>query len=307
VVYADNGEPLTITGGDLAGQIATRDQWCTGQISSLDTLTQGLISAVNSLTAGGVGTTRQSSLTASESVLDPTAALDTTRTGLHFTPQNGSFLINVTNIATGQTTSTQINVNLTGSPGDTTLNSLAAQLNGVANVSSYVNSTNNLVVAGGAPGVSISFSDDTSNVLSSLGLGGLFTGYDSATIGVSSAASANPGTLATSPVGQSDGSIAQQIAALANHTSTLASLGNVSLLDYQNKSATTLAVNAQNAKSSSAAASAFLTTATNDQQSISGVNLDEEAVNMIQYQNGYAAAAKFIATMQQLMQTLIQM
>jgi flagellar hook-associated protein 1 FlgK len=40
---------------------------------------------------------------------------------------------------------------------------------------------------------------------------------------------------------------------------------------------------------------------------VSGVNLDDEAVNMIQYQNGYAAAAKFIATMQQLMQTLIQM
>jgi flagellar hook-associated protein 1 FlgK len=199
-------------------------------------------------------------------------------------------------------------VNLTGSPGDTTLNSLAAQLNGVANVSSYVSSTNNLVVAGSAPGVSISFSDDTSNTLSSLGLGGLFTGYDSATIGVSASATANPATLATGLLGQSgDGSIAQQIANLANPNQKFTSLGNMSLLDYQNKSATTLAVNAQTAQSSSAAASAFLTTTTNDQQSISGVNLDEEAVNMIQYQNGYAAAAKFIATMQQLMQTLIQM
>lgn len=305
VIYADNDEPLTITGGDLAGQIATRDQWCTGQISSLDTLTQGLVSAVNTLTAGGVGTSPQTSQTASQAVLDPTAALDTAQAGLHFTPQNGSFLLNVTNDVTGLTTSTQINVNLTGGPGDTTLNSLAAQLNGVANVTSYVNSTNNLVVAGAAPGVSISFSDDTSNVLPSLGLGGLFTGFDSATIDVSSAAVANPGTLATSLVGQTDGSIAQQIAALAN--TSLSSLGNVSLLGYQQQTATTLAVNAQSAKSSSTAASAFLQTATSDQQSISGVSLDEEAVNMIQYQNGYAAAAKFIATMQQLMQQLMQM
>ena len=312
VEYADNSEPLPITGGDLAGQIATRDQWCTGQISSLDTLTQGLISAVNSLTAGGVGTTPQSSLTASQSVLDPTASLNSLQAGLPMSPQSGSFLINVTNNATGQTVSSLITMNVPpgtanlAGAGATTLNSLATQLNGIPNVQAYVNSTNQLVVNGSTPGVSISFSQDTSNTLSSLGLGGLFTGYDSATIGISSANSANPGTLATGLVGQSgDGSIARQIANLAN--TSLSSLGNVSLLGYQQQAATTLAVNAQNAKSSSAAAAAFLTTATNDQQAISGVNLDEEAVNMIQYQNGYAAAAKFIMTMQQLMQTLIQM
>jgi flagellar hook-associated protein 1 FlgK len=306
VEFADNNEPLTITGGDLGGQMATRDQWCTGQIASLDTLTQGLISAVNALTAGGVGATPQTSLTGSAAALDPTAALDTAQAGLNFTPQNGSFLVNVTNNATGQTTPQQINVVLNGGPGDDTLQSLAAKLNAVPNVQSYVDSTNHLVVKGANSGVSISFSDDTSNVLPALGLGGLFTGYDSETIGVSPATSANPGTLATSAIGaSSNGAVARQIANLAS--TSLSSLGNVSLLGYQQQAATTLAVNAQNAKSSSDAASAFLSSATNDQQAISGVNLDEEAVNMIQYQNGYAAAAKFIATMQQVMQQLLQM
>jgi flagellar hook-associated protein 1 FlgK len=32
-------------------------------------------------------------------------------------------------------------------------------------------------------------------------------------------------------------------------------------------------------------------------QSVSGVNIDEELTNMIKYQHGYSAAARFITTM----------
>lgn len=40
-------------------------------------------------------------------------------------------------------------------------------------------------------------------------------------------------------------------------------------------------------------------------QSISGVNIDEELANMIKFQHGYAAAAKFIAHFDQMMDTII--
>ncbi len=44
----------------------------------------------------------------------------------------------------------------------------------------------------------------------------------------------------------------------------------------------------------------------NDQkQAISGVNLDEEFANMIKFQHGYAAAAKFVAEMNSMLDTLI--
>ena len=39
--------------------------------------------------------------------------------------------------------------------------------------------------------------------------------------------------------------------------------------------------------------------------SISGVNLDEELANMIKFQHGYAASAKFIATMDSMLDTII--
>ena len=44
---------------------------------------------------------------------------------------------------------------------------------------------------------------------------------------------------------------------------------------------------------------------TDTRQSISGVNIDEELSNMIKFQHGYAAAAKFIAQMDSMLDTII--
>jgi flagellar hook-associated protein 1 len=41
--------------------------------------------------------------------------------------------------------------------------------------------------------------------------------------------------------------------------------------------------------------------------SISGVSLDEEAANMVQYQRAYEAAARMVTTVDQMLQTIIHM
>ncbi|MDP3427890.1 MAG: flagellar basal body rod C-terminal domain-containing protein, partial [Humidesulfovibrio sp.] len=43
------------------------------------------------------------------------------------------------------------------------------------------------------------------------------------------------------------------------------------------------------------------------QQSISGVNLDEEMAALIKYQHAYTAAAKLITTADQMLQTLLSL
>ena len=49
-------------------------------------------------------------------------------------------------------------------------------------------------------------------------------------------------------------------------------------------------------------------TALNNQQgSISGVSIDQESANLIQYQQAYAAAAKVVSTIQSLFDTTINM
>jgi len=40
-------------------------------------------------------------------------------------------------------------------------------------------------------------------------------------------------------------------------------------------------------------------------QSVSGVNIDEELANMIKYQHGYAAAARFMTTVNSMLDTII--
>ena len=44
---------------------------------------------------------------------------------------------------------------------------------------------------------------------------------------------------------------------------------------------------------------------TDTRDSISGVNMDEELSNMIKFQHGYSAAAKFVSTMDSMLDTII--
>jgi len=55
------------------------------------------------------------------------------------------------------------------------------------------------------------------------------------------------------------------------------------------------------------AESANLQQAVNVQQSESGVNLDEEAANLLRYQQAYQAAAKIMQTTNELFQTLVSL
>jgi flagellar hook-associated protein 1 FlgK len=45
----------------------------------------------------------------------------------------------------------------------------------------------------------------------------------------------------------------------------------------------------------------------NHRESISGVSIDEETVNLIKYQNAYQAAAKLIDTADEMMETVLNM
>lgn len=61
----------------------------------------------------------------------------------------------------------------------------------------------------------------------------------------------------------------------------------------------------QEAKVAAQASQAVLTRAQTTQQSVSGVNLDEEAANLVSYQQAYQASAEVIASAQTMFQTLI--
>ena len=66
-----------------------------------------------------------------------------------------------------------------------------------------------------------------------------------------------------------------------------------------------IGVQTNQAQTASTAQQAVLTDASNAQQSVSGVNLDEEAANLVQYQQAYQAAAEVIKVASSLFQSLL--
>jgi flagellar hook-associated protein 1 FlgK len=81
--------------------------------------------------------------------------------------------------------------------------------------------------------------------------------------------------------------------------------GTTSINSAVNEMVTNIGIQTSQAQSGSTAQQAVLTDASNAQQSVSGVNLDEEAANLVQYQQAYQAAAEVINVASTLFNSLI--
>ncbi|MBV8118470.1 MAG: flagellar hook-associated protein FlgK [Alphaproteobacteria bacterium] len=92
----------------------------------------------------------------------------------------------------------------------------------------------------------------------------------------------------------------------------LANLADQNLLSGQTFSnfystlVTNVGSRSQEAQAAAQATQAVLTQTQNAQQSVSGVNLDQQAADLVGYQQAYQAAAKLIATAQTLFQSLLE-
>ena len=302
LTFTNNGGPLNATSGELAALVGLQTQ-IAGVGAQVDTLAHDLIATVNNIHASGQGTEGFSTVTATNSVTDPTAALNSAAAGLKFPPTNGSFVVHVTDKATGVSTSTLVNVSLTGAPTDTTLNSLAASLNGIGGVSATL-SNGQLKISATSSGSTISFSQDSSNTLAGLGINTFFSGSDSSNISVNSALAANPNLIAAAKNGNAgDNQSALAIAAL--NTTKLTTLGGTSLQDNYQAIINDVAGQVSAANTNAQATSAVLQTLTTQQQALSGVSLDEESINMLQQQRAYQGAAVFLTTVNNMMTSLL--
>ncbi|MDB5837787.1 MAG: flgK [Caballeronia sp.] len=126
--------------------------------------------------------------------------------------------------------------------------------------------------------------------------------------GVSATISGTPAngdsfTIAANKGGSSDGSNALALANLGKAKSLNG--GTDSLTSAYANYVNQIGNETNNLQSSSTSATAVLTQATTAQQSVSGVNLNEEAANLIQYQQLYQANSKVIQTASTLFSTLL--
>lgn len=132
-----------------------------------------------------------------------------------------------------------------------------------------------------------------------------FTGTDATSMAVDLRISGNPANIATAagPNLPGDATIATQIAALQETPPT----GSTSTLqDQYGQMISQLGVDSQQAQQSVTTGGLVLQQLNAHQSSVSGVSLDEEASNLIQYQSAYQAAARVISIMDQSISDMIQ-
>jgi flagellar hook-associated protein 1 FlgK len=315
-----NGEQLDISQGQIGSLLANRDGAITDTIAKLDTLTSQLIFEVNKLHSTGSNLQGLTTNTATLGVPTGDRGLafndpaNATFAGLPFKAQSGGFTVRVIS-PSGDIQSVRVNLDLDGRDAsgavgygdDTTPEDVRSAIDGIDGLSATFGPDGKLKIDAD-PGFTFSFSEDSSSALAVMGVNAYFTGKDASDIGIRDALKANTDLLSTGRM--VNGSFVENGTALGIaglQDQQLAGLGNRSIkaswID------TSQALGVQAAAALSQAESAMIVRQSLDAQraAVSGVSVDEESVNLLTFQRQYQGAAKFITTVDEMMQTLISM
>jgi len=301
---AADGTELAVNSGRVGALLRQRTDTVEPAIADLDTFASELIFQVNRLHSQGQGTRGFESVEGTYLVTDTTLHMNHVDSGLEYRIDNGSFFIHVTHQATGLRTSHQINVNGNAD----SLDDLIAEINvgvGVPNVTAGTGLGNVLTLTA-ATGYEISFSDDTSGALAALGVNTFFTGFNGTTMGVNQTIQNDPNMLAAG-AGHVPGSNDTALAMADLQNTPLTAFSDQSLRDFWHNSVNSLAVKSSAANLAVESSALVRESLAAQIQAVSGVSLDEEAINLLMFQRQFQAAARFIAVIDETIQTMLDM
>ncbi len=305
VVFKASGGEMRIEGGQI-GALGDAREKIDSFIDQLDDLAGGLIFELNKLHSSGQGLEGLNNVTSTNVIDDATVALNDDKSGLDFKPANGSFVVHVKSKTSGLTTSTLVEVDLDGLNGDdTTLNDLTTTLDGIADLSA-TSAGGSLNIRTDSNDVEISFSQDSSGVLASLGIGTFFNGTDARTIALNQTLKEKPTLLAVAMNGEKgDNKTAVAIAGL--ESTKIQSLDGTTLKERYQGLVNDVSVAAAAAKNDAEATLVVKETLAAQREALSGVSLDEEAINLMKYQRSFQAASRLIAAVNELMDSIMNL
>lgn len=304
IQFVDNSSALEVSGGELHGIYEARDTIAGGFLQNLDNFAASLAFEFNKTFSRGQGITGFSEVTSTSRVTDETAVLDAA--GLDFTPVNGKFELLVYNTETKLTETTTIVVDLNGLDGDTTLTTLANAIDAVDGVSAEISFDSELVIRSDSAELEFGFQNDTSGLLAAIGVNTFFTGANARNLGVNSVLLADGSKFAASNDGIGVGT-GNAEALIALHDQSLDSLDGNTLTGLYDKLINDTTQGSTVAQAVSDGLRVFESTLDASAQAVSGVNLDEEAIRMITLQRTYQATAKYIATLSELLDLLVNL
>ncbi len=313
------GQVLDVAAGEIGGVLASRDGELDSTIGTLDRLAGAMIHEINRLHSTGATAAGLTSA-ASTLVISPTDRslalsdpLNRTLAGLDFPPTNGGFLVRVVDEASGAVSTTRIDVDLDGIDAagaagfgdDTTIEDLAASLDAVSGLSASVGPDGRLRITA-SQGTSFTFGDDTSGVLASLGINSYFTGSNAQDIAVRAELRGSPSLLMTGRYADGafvENGTALEIADLQNNA--VDALGGESASGFWRTAVQTFSVRAGSAQTVAQATAIVRDGLESERLAVSGVDTDEEALSLLQFQRQYQGAARIISTTNQLLDELL--
>lgn len=319
VATITGGAELTVRSGLVGGLLTGRPAAVENTIDTLDRLAGQLIYEVNKIHSTSftskrlLSTTSERAFTATERDLALNDPANAAMSSLPFAPKHGVIEVVVRETATGATRTVRVPIDLdgvtsAGLPGttdDTSAQDIVDSFDAISGISATFTADGKLQVTA-QDGFDFAFTSDTSGALASLGVNSYFKGDSAADIGVRSELVSDPTKLGTGQM--VDGAYVENAGALA-----LAGLQGQALTGLDGRSPTGFwqdtvsAVGSQaSASNSTAIASSIVRESLESQRSaMSGVSIDEESINLLNFQRQYQASARLITVVDELTQTLM--
>lgn len=230
-------------------------------------------------------------------------------TDLSFPVENGSFQLVVTNELTGLQESFTITVDLDKSLAagpvltDSSLADIVAQLNAASPfLTASVDATNHVEIRSTSADVRFSFAQDTSGFLAAVGLNPFFSGVNAESMAVHDDLLRHPERLSAA---QSNAAGDNANAIAFGALRILSAVDEASFEELYQNLVGRLGVETAEMRHRSENQQFVLQQLQNQRERMSGVNIDEEAVKMLQYQRAFQATARFIGVVDSLMETLL--
>tara|TARA_Y100000589_G_C27192129_1_gene645231 strand:+ start:2745 stop:4430 length:1686 start_codon:yes stop_codon:yes gene_type:complete len=299
-VQAD-GSALPVSTGLLGGLLRQRSETVIPAIETLETFARELIWQVNRLHSQGQGLSGYESITSGIAVEDLETPLNQL---LDYPISNGSFSIHLRDPDTGQVVDTWT-IDVDGS--EMSMNELfqAITLGTDSTVIATATTDGRLHLEAPA-GLEIMFSEDSAGVLAALEMNTFFSGSTAGDISVSEFMRANSNLIASGS-DTVEGSAGAALAIAGLRESVIEALGDQSLTAFWTGAVGSLAVQTSSATGAYGAAAMVRDGLSAQVQSVSGVSIDEESINLLTYERQYQAAARYLEVLDETVQTLLSM
>jgi len=314
-----------ISVGKLGGWLEVRDEILARYKLNLDSVSKEFIWVVNQQHSQGVGSQAFPTVTGTYAVSDSTEELGTQDSGLAYYNKitDGTFKLWVYDAGGAVAGGGATTVTIDADAGGTTLAALGSDIDGIANITATVTSDGALKIDADS-GYTLAFSDDTSNVLASLGINTFFAGTGAGDIDVSASIRSNRDNVAAARI-ETDGTFtkgdnrnalaitdlqyaAKNIAQWSVDRKAGSTEGSASatIEDYYHTMIGSIGITSDSISRRLAFNESMFGNLSGMRDDVSAVSLDEEMSNLMKYQHAYTAAAKLLNVVDEMLRALLE-